>query len=57
MAMRIGTKIGLIAVGSVVLAGLAVAVIPQPIGAVVAGTIGVCAGLWIRSYFDNLKGY
>lgn len=55
--MRIGTKIGLIAVGSVVLAGLAVAVIPQPIGAVVAGTIGVCAGLWIRSYFDNLKGY
>lgn len=52
--MRIGTKIGLIAVGSVVLAGLSAIFVPMPWGAIIACGIGIGAGLYLRSFFDDL---
>lgn len=57
MNMKVGTKLALIAVGSVVVAGLSAVLIPQPYGAIIAATISVCAGLWLKSFFENLKGY
>lgn len=54
--MKAEAKLALIAVGSVILAGLAAVFIPQPYGSAAAGVIGVCGGLWTRSHFDNLKG-
>ena len=53
--MKIGTKLALIGVGSVVLAGLSAVFIPMPYGAIIATLLGAGGSLWIRSFFNVLK--
>lgn len=53
--MNQGTKLALIAVLSVVLAGISVVLIPMPYGAILAACIGVGDGLYMRSLFSNIK--
>ena len=50
--MKKGTKLVLIAVSSVILAGLSAIFIPMPYGAILAAGIGIGAGLYMRSFFD-----
>ena len=50
--MKKGTKLALIAVSSVILAGLSAIFIPMPYGAILAAVIGIGAGIYMRSFFD-----
>jgi hypothetical protein len=50
--MKIGAKLALIAISSVVLAGLSAVFIPMPYGAILATVIGIGAGIYMRSFFD-----
>lgn len=53
--MTTKTKLSLIAVGTVILSGLAATLIPMPYGPIVALLMAFGGGLWMKSFFDILK--
>jgi hypothetical protein len=52
---KIGTKLALIAVGTVIIGGACAVHIPIPYGPILGGLIGIGGGLWIRSFFSSIK--
>lgn len=52
---KIGTSLALIAVGTVVLGAISAIFIPSPYGIITALSIGIGGGLWMRTFFDDLK--